>query len=195
MVEFDKKFKSLGCNINKKQIILTHTSREANGYLASLCFRHNGNYDKIPNFLIKKDGTTIKLLDECEYGNFFSDRQVNKNAIVISLENLGWLAHNVKDDIFISWKEEKSETPYFKKWRDYDFWDTYTDAQMDGLVVLCLDLCEKMGISKNFIGHNTIDFGVSGFNGVVNRSNYDKKRTDLNPSFDFNFFKKSLENE
>jgi hypothetical protein len=41
-------FKTTGKQKKKKQIILCHTSREVEEYLASLKFRYNSTYDKIP---------------------------------------------------------------------------------------------------------------------------------------------------
>ena len=49
-------FKNSGENENKTQIILTHTSRDINQYLMSLKYRFNSKYDKIPNYIIDKEG-------------------------------------------------------------------------------------------------------------------------------------------
>jgi len=54
-----KNFKSLSENNDKKQIILTHTSRYINDYLQSLKYRHNGDYTKIPNYVIGRDGKVL----------------------------------------------------------------------------------------------------------------------------------------
>ena len=56
---FKTKYKSK----NKKQIILCHTAREVNEYLTSLKFRFNGKYDKIPHYVITRDGKVLQLLD------------------------------------------------------------------------------------------------------------------------------------
>lgn len=189
------KFEFAGSNINKKQIILTHTYREANGYLASLSFRYNSKYNKIPNYFIKKDGEIFKFIEDWGYSNYYGKNEIDRNAIIISLENLGWLEYNAKSEIFINWKGEITKEAYQKKWRDYDFWDFYTDAQMESLSNLSLEICEKNGIIKNFIGHNTKDDAVSKFAGIVTRSNYNERKTDLSPAFDFKQYKKNVENE
>lgn len=191
MIDKTSEFNDNGININKKRIILTHTSREAESYLASLSFRYNSNYDKIPNFLVKKDGTIIKLIDECRYTNYF--KADNKNSIIITLENLGWL--NRENDVFINWCGQHSSNVHTRTWRDYDYWDEYTESQMSSLIELTIDVCEKMGIKKAFIGHNTIDNEAIKFEGVVNRSNFNIRNTDLSPAFDFNEFKKNIEYE
>jgi hypothetical protein len=50
-------------------------------------------------------------------------------------------------------------------------------------------------IEKRCIGHNTRFEGVENFDGIVTKSNFDSKYTDLSPSFNFETFKKLLENE
>jgi hypothetical protein len=50
-------------------------------------------------------------------------------------------------------------------------------------------------IEKRCIGHNTRFEGVENFEGIVTKSNFDSKYTDLSPSFNFETFKKLLENE
>ena len=57
MVEIEKygSFKFVGKHKKKDKIILCHTSREVGEYLTSLKFRYNGKYDKIPNYVIKKE--------------------------------------------------------------------------------------------------------------------------------------------
>ena len=55
----------------KKQIILTHTSRNLKDYISGLKNRHNGKYDKVPNFLISRDGVVYRLTPETGYGEYF----------------------------------------------------------------------------------------------------------------------------
>ena len=65
------KFKPIGRQKNKKQIILCHTSRDVEEYLTSLKFRYDEKYDKIPHFIITQKGEIIQLLPETGYSNFF----------------------------------------------------------------------------------------------------------------------------
>ncbi len=84
-------FSSLGKNQNKKQIILSNTSRNIKDYLQSLKYRYNGKYDKIPNYIVTREGRILQLLDNDDYTKFNRDKKVDENSIIISLENLGWL--------------------------------------------------------------------------------------------------------
>ena len=198
MVNIEKygNFKTTGKQKNKKQIILCHTSREVEEYLTSLKFRYNSKYDKIPNYVVTKNGTILQLLPDEGHSNFFEEKNINRNAIIICLENLGWLEKKPLTNYHINWKGSiyKGEV-YEKKWRDYFFWDLYTEQQIDSLVELCINLCSENGIDVKCSGHNTKIDGIINFEGIVSRSNFDTRFTDLSPSFNFENFLKKLENE
>ncbi len=189
-------FKPKGKQKRKKQIILCHTSREVQEYLTSLKHRYNGKYDKIPHYVITRKGEILQLLDNSHYSNYFNDEIVNKNSIIISLENLGWLEKKPLTNYYINWKGSiYNEKVYEKKWRDFFFWQPYTPIQIEMVAELSKKLSEDLNINKRCIGHNTKFYGVSNYEGIVSKSNYDSSFTDLSPSFNFEEFKKHLENE
>jgi hypothetical protein len=71
-------FKTTGKQKKKKQIILCHTSREVGEYLSSLKNRLNGRFDRIPNYVITREGTILKLLPDIGHSNFFkNDRSLS----------------------------------------------------------------------------------------------------------------------
>jgi N-acetyl-anhydromuramyl-L-alanine amidase AmpD len=183
-------------NKNKKQIVLIHTSREVNEYLTSLKYRHNGNYDKIPNYVIDKEGKILQLLEPDQVSNIFNSKTINENVITISLENLGWLEKEPLKNHYINWIGNIYNGKVFEKhWRDYIFWDTYTKKQIESTIFLCKKLTQEYNIDKKFVGHNTKINGINNFSGIVSRSNYFTESTDLNPSFNFDFFLKEIEDE
>jgi len=198
MLKFDKygNFKPQGKNKKKKQIILCHTSRNKDEYLNSLKIRYNGKYDKIPNFMITREGDIISLLDETAYSNFFSDDELNKNSVIVILENLGWLEKKPLSQEYINWNGSiyRGEV-YEKKWRDFFFWMPYKEVQVSKCSELCNHLIESLKIEKRCIGHNTKVDGIDRFEGIISRSNIDTRYTDLNPSFDFSYFFKKIQNE
>jgi len=189
-------FKPLGKQKKKHQIILTHTGRNVENYLASLRYRYNGKYDRIPNYVIKKDGTIIKLLENIEHTNYYKKINVNRNGIFICLENLGWLEKQPLKDYYINWIGDIYKGEVFeRKWRDYFFWDKYTNEQIDSLTILCKTIIKEKRMSKDIIGHNTKVRNVELFEGIVTRSNFDSNITDVSPAFDFEKFRKKIENE
>ena len=188
-------FKTTGKQKKKKQIILCHTSREVEEYLTSLKFRYNSKYDKIPNYIVTKNGTILKLLPDDGHSNFFLEPNINRNSIIICLENLGWLEKKPLTNYYINWKGSiYNQEVYEKKWRDFFFWEPYSEEQVKSTAELCLQLTEILNIKKKCVGHNTKIDGVEHFEGIVSKSNFDGRFTDLNPSFNFESFNKLIQN-
>jgi len=179
-------FREIGIYENKSQIIMCHTSRGAKDYLASLNFRYYDNYDRIPHFLIKKNGEVLSFIEEYGFTNYHHTKSINEKSITIVLENLGWLDKKPLTNHYINWIGDiYSGTVYEKRWRDFFFWDPYPQEQLDSLGELCVDICDRVKIDKKFSGSNTKIDGISNFKGVVSRSNYDSRFTDLSPAFNF----------
>ena len=198
MLEIKKlgKFSKFEKNKKKTQIILCHSSRNRLDYLNSLKNRKNGQYDRIPNYFITREGVIYNLISDDSYSNFFKDKKINSQSIIICLENLGWLTKTPLGLSYSNWIGDiYSKDIFEKKWRDKIFWQPYSDQQMESLVNLCKNVLKKFSINKNFIGHNTKVEGIILFNGIVCRSNYNNKFTDLSPAFNFEKFKTKIENE
>jgi len=180
----------------KGQIILCHTSREVGEYLTSLKFRNSGKYDKLPHYVITRDGRLLEILSPNYVSNYLIDKDIKKRHIIVCLENLGWMNKKPLSDTFLNWIGNiYKDKVYEKKWRDYFLWQPYTDIQVDKTVELCKELCEKFSIPNKFVGHNTKIDGIENFQGIVSRSNFNSRFTDLSPAFPFEAFKTKIENE
>ena len=189
-------FKVLGKHKKKTKIILCHTSREIGEYLISLKFRYNKKYDKIPHYIITKEGKILQLLPDLGFTNYLSDESLDKTSVIVSLENLGWLEKKPLSNNYINWKGSiYNEQVYEKKWRDFFFWEPYTQSQLQAAAGLCLQIADSLQIEKKCIGHNVKVEGIQNFDGILTKSNLDSKYTDLNPSFNFSAFTKYIENE
>ena len=186
-------FHSEGENKEKKQIIICDTKRNYRDYINSLRYRYNKKNPYIPNYVIKKDGTVTKLLDPIFYSNFMEDNEVNKNSIIICLENLGCLKKNPINLTYSNWIGDiYKETVFEKKWRDCFFWQPYDDLQIRSLSELILELCYEYEIDNKCIGTNVKVEGIENFSGVITRSNFDINYKDVNPAFDFKLLKKLI---
>ena len=120
----------------------------------------------------------------------------DKQSIIISLENLGWLEKEPLKNYHINWIGSiYKEKVLDKKWRDYFFWEPYTKIQLDKTAELCKKLSKEHPINLTCIGHNTKTNRMETFNGILTRSNIDDDSTDVSPAFDFEYFIKKLENE
>jgi len=182
-------FKESGKYKNKKQIILTHTSRVINDYISSLKYRYNGKNKKLPHYIIDRNGRILNIIPPNTYSEFFDNKKLNKNSIIINLENLGWLRKNPLTNGFINWiGNTYSDNVVEKKWRGHFFWQPYTERQVEALSELVIYLCNDFNIPKSCIGHNVKVDKIENYNGVFTKSNYDKESTDLNPAFDFDIF-------
>lgn len=180
----------------KNMIVLCHSYRNMDDYITSLKYRYNGYYDKIPNYLIDVNGKISKLMEDLEYTNFFNDELLNKKTIVIVLENLGWLNKEPLTNAYSNWIGDiYNGVVTDKKWREYFFWQKYTEEQVVSTGNLCKKLLEELGIEKNIIKHNTKINGIEKIQGVVSRSNIFTDCTDLNPSFDYELMSKIIEND
>jgi len=189
-------FNPVGKFKNKKQILLTHTTRNLKDYISSLKYRRNGDNKKLPHYLISREGEVYQVIPPDTYSRYMDVQTYNKQNIIISLENLGWLKKNPLEGGYINWIGNiYKDRIYEKKWRGYFFWQPYTDEQMKSLSNLIKKLCEDFNIPMTSIGHNVKVDKIEKFNGIVTYSNYDKERTDLNPSFDFEELIKKIENE
>ena len=170
----------------KKQIILAHTSRKGEDYLKSLEYRYNGVYDRIPHYVILKNGEYKQTCEDNVVTKFFDNQKLNQNSIIICLENLGWLNKDVLSPTHSNWINDKVEGRVKeRKWRQKFFWDLYTEEQISTLINLCNNLCETHNIPKKFIGHNTHLDNLEDYEGILNRSNFYYEYTDLSPAFNF----------
>jgi N-acetyl-anhydromuramyl-L-alanine amidase AmpD len=189
-------FKPVGKQKKKHQIILTHTSRNINDYLQSLKFRFNGGFKRIPNYIITREGKILQLLGNSEHSEYFKDPNINRNSIIISLENLGWLQKEPLTDYYINWIGDIYKGKVFeRKWREYFFWEPYTDKQLDSTALLCDKLFNELTIKRQIIEHNTKISGIEKYKGVVTKSNFDVKFTDVSPAFKLDELLKKIEYE
>lgn len=182
--------------LEKTQIVLTHTSRTLFDYMVSIKFRFGGKPIRLPHYLIGRDGKVIKLLDDTSNGRFTNNDRVNNKGIIISLENLGWLEKEPLKHHHINWIGNiYKEKVVSRKWRDYFFWQPYTDIQLEKTAEICKVLTEKCNIKLNCVGHNTKVKGIESYLGIITRSNFDEFATDISPAFNFEKFNNLLRDE
>ena len=180
----------------KSQIFLFDTQRRFEDYISKIKYRRNGNYDDIPHFVITKLGMIYQLFDTNYSSVTFDDHQLGKKQIKIALENLGWLSKNTITGILNNWIGDPYRSdPYVRNWRNYFYWDRYTDAQMESLSILCETLCLKHDIIKQTVPSSGYLERVSKFNGIVCKSNFSNIYTDINPSFKYEVIFNQKKNE
>ena len=173
--------------VKKTQIVLCHTSRDIDNYLISLESRFNGKYDKLPSYIIDKSGEITNLYPKEEYRNFLGEEDLDKQSVIICLENRGWLRRRNNDGKMVDWIGSIYEGEIIeKKWRGHYFWEPYTIKQIESLLKLINEVCDDLNIRNDFIGHNVLYDGIEHHKGIVCRSNYGEYWTELSPAFNFN---------
>ena len=117
MKNIDKTFEftSVGTNNKKTQIILTETKREYKKYIQSLRYRYNEKNPYLPNYVISKSGEVIKIIDPKEYSCYMENETIDKNSIIISLENFGWLKKNPLEETYSNWIGDITKNKVLKK--------------------------------------------------------------------------------
>jgi len=174
----------------KTQIFLYDTQRRSDDFIMKLKYRNNGKYDDIPHYIITKTGKVLKIFDGNYNSKTFGIREDNKQ-IKIALENLGWLNKNTITGVLYNWIGDPYRgEPHIKKWRNYYFWDPYTEEQLKALVELCKDICKEYNIPYQTVPSQGYLSNAIKFMGIVCKSNFLNIYTDINPSFNFNIFYK-----
>ena len=182
---------------NKRQIVIGNSFSEKDYHIKGWKTRMGGDYKKTSTFTIFKNGEIVQHFDPSMYSDFLENKSMDKKIISILIENQGWLQKDLLNNEYFNWVGNiynKSKNVFEKRWRGFTYWDTYTKKQIISCANLVKYLCEKYGIPKNCVGHNTFIDGVEYFEGITYRSNYYKDSTDLNPSWEFKNFKELIEN-
>ena len=180
----------------KTQIFLYDTQRRLDDFLSKMKYRLNGKYEDVPHYVISKLGVVYQLFDTDHSSNTFNDPQIDKKQIKIAVENLGWLNKDTITGVLYNWIGDPYRgEPHIRNWRNYYFWDVYSETQLKSLSELCNELCDKHNIIKQAVPSHGYFENASNFRGIVCKSNFSSIYTDINPSFNFGvFFNNANEN-
>jgi N-acetyl-anhydromuramyl-L-alanine amidase AmpD len=174
----------------KTQIVLLDTKRRYDDFLTKQQNRITDNHDDLPHFIINKNGEIINLVNDKLCIKTFSDNKIDKKIIKIAIENLGWLQKNAITGVYNNWIGDIYRTePHIENWRNYNYWDVYTNKQYEALNELCKMLCDKHDIKFDIVSSQTLIENIENTPGIVCMSNYNKFFTDINPSFKFDLIK------
>lgn len=191
---FENNYTPIICD--KRQIILGNTFNDEMRHVIGWGLRNNGNYDKTAAFSIDAAGLVYEHFNPSYSSKYFNDKNLDTNAIIILIENYGWLNKDTEKNQFYNWVGDIYNKPldvFEKRWRDFKYWAPYTSEQFDSAVKLVDKLCEDFNIPKTVVSHNTKIDLVNDYTGVLYKSNLDKNYTDLSPAWDFEGFKSKIE--
>jgi N-acetyl-anhydromuramyl-L-alanine amidase AmpD len=192
IIQLDEKFNIHKRKTKKTQILLCDTLRPYNHFINSIRYRYNGEYPKVPHYVVTKKGEIYNLFSS----DYYSEFTHNKNSIVVCLENLGWLQKSSLAPMYTNWIGDVYRgEPFCARWKDRFFWDTYTADQIIALSQLVEILHLKHDIPKVVINHTASIPQPTKFKGILARCNYSNIFTDISPAFNTKLFEKLLNDE
>jgi N-acetyl-anhydromuramyl-L-alanine amidase AmpD len=177
----------------KTQIVIGTSLRKDNRHIIRLQHKDYGNTKRWNNYTISRGGIVYQHYDDKYHTDFLGIKEGDKHSISIVLENMGCLFQLV-DGKYINWLNEvcEKENVVEKNWLDYDFWERFPDVQIENLILLCKELCEKHNIPKTFIDFHHYHKDIQKFRGIVFRDNYVEDSSDMNPLLDIPQLNKQL---
>lgn len=201
MIKFNEEYNLSENNYNnveykKTQIIIGHSLSDELKHFDKWKTILNGEYKNTSPFTISRDGTIYKHYNPKYYSNFINIGPLDRKVISITLENEGSLWKNNEKNCYNTYlgtiynsKKKVIET----KWRDRQYWASYTTKQINSLVKLCKELCLEFDIPMISMDSNTVKHAIQDFKGIAFRSNFSKYYYDVSPAFDVSDFKNKIE--
>lgn len=171
--------------IAKTQIILATSLRKDSHHIIRLQHKEYGETKKWNTYTVSRTGEIYQHYDPKFHSDFLGIKDADKKSISIVLENMGCL-FAVPNNKYINWLNESCEIENIveKQWFGYNFWEKFTDEQLESTVMLCRRLCDDFAIPKIVIDFHHYNKDIIKFKGIVFRSNYIEECTDINPLFD-----------
>jgi len=180
----------------KTRIVIGNTFSVNMNHYIGWTKRLNGEFKRTANYTITIDGEIHEHFLPKYYSNYLNDKNLNKSSIVILLENEGWLVKDLFDEnrynTYIGHIYNGNDV-IEKRWRNYKYWSSYSEAQMESLSKIVKKLCNDFNIPLKVVSHNTNFDGIEKYSGITYRSNFEKFYTDINPTWDFTKFKDNIE--
>lgn len=180
----------------KTQIVVGLSLRKNNHHIIRLQHKDYGTTKKWNTYTISRDGTVYQHYDDKYHTDFLGIKEGDKRSISIVLENMGCL-FQLETGKHINWLNEicEEENVLEKEWLGYEYWEKFPDKQIESLILLCRELCEKHGIPKIFIEFNHFHKQIHKFRGIVFRSNYIEDSSDMTPLFEIPELNEMIRNE
>ena len=180
----------------KTQIVLASSLRKDSYYITRLLHKDFGKTKKWNTYTISRDGTIFQHYDNKYHSDFLGIKEVDKQSVSIIMENMGSLFQTTEGK-HINWINEvcDEQNVIEKQWYGYNYWEKFSDTQLESLVLLCEELCEQFNIPKVCIEFHHYHKDTIKFRGIVFRSNYIEDSSDINPLFDISKFNEMLHKE
>jgi len=199
-MKIDKKTYILGKNnffnkkSKKKKIVLVNSFSKDMKFFNGWELRRNKSYKKVTPFTVDRDGTIYEHYNPEYYSGFMKSESLDKETIPVTIVNQGWLKKDSLTNKYKDWVGNiySGDDVINKEWRGHYMWSPYTKKQMESVGNLVDYLCDKYKIERNSLSHNVMFEHAPSFKGVLSRSNFSRRYTDISPSFRFEYIDNKL---
>ncbi len=180
----------------KTQIVLASSLRKSDNHITRLTHKDYGKTKTWNTYTVSREGEVFQHYDDKYHTDFLGIKIGDKQSISIVLENMGYL-FETPEGKYVNWLNEVCDPKNVvkRKYVGYDFWEKIPDEQMECVVLLCREVCEKHNIPRVCIDFQHFHKDTSKFRGIVFRSNYNEDSGDFNPLFNISKFNEMLRNE
>lgn len=180
----------------KSQIVLGISLRKDHNHLIRL---QNKDYKKTKTwntYTISREGEVFQHYNDKNHTDFLGIKEVDKKSISIVLENMGAL-FKLPNNHYVNWLNEPCDKKMVvkKKWLGYEYWESFPEKQIENTIFLLRQLCETHGIPEVIIDFHHYHQDILKFRGIVFRSNYIEKSSDLTPMFEIEQWNEMLRNK
>ncbi|CAB4127168.1 N-acetylmuramoyl-L-alanine amidase domain [uncultured Caudovirales phage] len=187
----------------KNQIVIHHTA--GSGKASNVIHGWDFNAERVgTSYVIDVSGEVVKAF-EPEYWAYhlglksISNSQLNKNSIGIEICNWGQLVKKSDGKYYnyVNGVVPESEVVQIPKFRGFEYYHKYNDAQIESLRKLLLELATKFAIPLDYnsdmwdISQNAL----AGKKGIYTHVSYRTDKNDCSPQFNLIQMLKSLKNE
>lgn len=200
MLKIDNKTMRLKDNLfvpveTKKDLIVLHFT--AGGSAKSAFTSWSVTTSRIATaFILDTDGIVYEVFDPKYYAfhlGIKGTHVIDKRSIGIEIANFGPLKK--KNGQLYSWPKDFNN-PYNlpaieAKYRGFDYWAAYTEAQAAAIGPLVDLLCERYGIpnQKPYPKERLqYDIRYMSWKGIASHQNYRRDKTDVGPAFDWDLW-------
>lgn len=182
--------------LSKNQIVLGISLRKDHNHITRLQHKDYGKSKKWNTFTVSRDGEVFQHYNEKHHTDFIGIKEVDKKCISIVLENMGCL-FKIPSENYVNWLNEPCDKKIVlkKNWLGYEYWENFTNKQIENTIELCRYLCETYNIPEKIIDFHYFHKDIGKFRGIVFRSNHIESSGDMTPLFDIPKWNEMLHNK
>jgi len=180
----------------KTQIVLATSLRKDNHHITRLLHKDFGKTKRWNTYTVGRDGTVYQHYEDKFHSDFLGMKEADKQSVSIVIENMGTL-FQMPNSKYVNWLNEvcDDDRVFEKSWFGYNFWEVFSESQLESTAELCKLICIQYNIPKVCMEFNHYHKDTLKFRGIVFRSNYIEDSSDINPLFDIGKFNEMLHNE